>query len=223
MLCVCKNRFVHVLSFLWNYSIFFQGITVQQVTALSVCEYGTEHTLSRTNFSVVKFLIFLHRLILSASGKFSSLEICLWYNGPQEEQRPFISGQQQEIWPLYPTSCLLSNIYVRQQRSKLVSAHFTGLFVDLFWKKHMNIMSFSLSTLSQRLKRHFSPTSGFWWPRKAFSTNLKPCNVTRCSIWFVSPVLFLFYSISSTLLLLILNQRYAIYKNYFMNLDTLIK
>lgn len=69
---------------------------------------------------------------------------------------------------------LLSNIYVRQQRSELVSAHFIGFFVDLFWKKHMNIISFSLSILSQSLKSHLSPTSGFWWPSKALSTNLKP-------------------------------------------------
>lgn len=118
---------------------------------------------------------------------------------------------------------LLSNISARQQRSKLVSAHLISFFVDLCWKKHMNIMSFSLFILFQRLKRHFNPTSGFWWLRKAFSSNLKPCNATGCSTWFVSPILCLFYSISSTLLLLILNQMHAIYRNCLMNLDTLIK
>lgn len=40
---------------------------------------------------------FYSRQMLSASGKFSSLEIYLRYSGPQEEPWPFTSGQQQEI------------------------------------------------------------------------------------------------------------------------------
>lgn len=130
MLCICENRFVLVLSFLWNYSIFSQGISARLVTALSVCEYGTECTLSYTNISVVKFFFF-HRLISSPSAKHSNLEVCLWYNG---QQWPFTPGQQQDIWPLYSTSGLLSNICVRQQGSKRISTHLIGSFVDLFRK-----------------------------------------------------------------------------------------
>lgn len=70
------------------------------------------HTVTHKPF-MAKFLLFLHKLILLASGKFSRLEICLWYNHPQEEPWLFTSGQQQELWLLYATSGLLPNICAR--------------------------------------------------------------------------------------------------------------
>lgn len=144
VLCLWEQICSCVLSFLWNYSILYQRIAAQQVAALSVCEYGTEYTLSHTNLSWQNFYCsstnWYCQLLVSFPGwRYVSGTIIL----RRSHGYLHLTSRSYDFYTPPQVFCQIS--VPDSKRSKLLFAHLIGFFVDLFWKKHMNIICFSLS------------------------------------------------------------------------------
>lgn len=198
MFCICENRFVLVLSFLCNYSIFSQGISAQQVTALSVNMELNAHCHTPT-FLWWKFCFFstdwYHQLLESfpAWRYVSGTTVLRRSNGHSH----LASSSKYDLYKPPQVFCQIS-----VSDSKGPGESPLIWLVSLLTCSGRNTWT-SCPFHSPPYLRGWRGTSAlqvaFDGLAKALSTNLKShhCgNVTGCSMWFVSPVLCLFYSIS---------------------------